>query len=113
MITIGNELQVLDLVAAYAQSQQKTVLHFDLSTYNALDATKKATVNTYYAEFIDDYLLDIIKQGKFTSVSFGDEETALVTAGGSFPKLSQCPDADHYIHGYVIDTRGDITWENV
>ena len=39
MIIEGQELQVFDLVACYAQRYQKTLIYFDLITYNALDAT--------------------------------------------------------------------------
>ena len=63
MIIQGNELQVFDLVACYAQRYQKTLLHFNLDKYNSLDTTKKATVTTYYTPIVDDYVLDIIKQG--------------------------------------------------
>ena len=47
MIIQGNELQIFDLVASYAQRHQKTLVHFNLDKYNSLDATKKATVTTY------------------------------------------------------------------
>ena len=63
MIIQGNELQIFDLVASYAQRHQKTLVHFNLDKYNSLDATKKATVTTYYTSLVDDYVLDIIKQG--------------------------------------------------
>ena len=65
MIIQGNELQVFDLVASYAQRYQKTLLHFNLDKYNSLDATKKATVTTYYTPIVDDYVLDIINRVEY------------------------------------------------
>ena len=113
MIIQGNELQIFDLVACYAQRYQKYLLHFNLDKYNSLDATKKATVTTYYTPLVDDYVLDIIKQGGiFNTVTFDDESVAGVNAAAWFPLESQCPDADHYIHAYVVDSFGDIIWEN-
>ena len=113
MIIQGNELQIFDLVACYAQRYQKTLLHFNLDKYNSLDATKKATVTTYYTSLVDDYVLDIIKQGGiFNTVTFDDESVAGVNAAAWFPLESQCPDADHYIHAYIVDSFGDITWQN-
>ena len=79
MIIQGNELQVFDLVASYAQRHQKILVHFNLDKYNSLDTTKKATVTTYYTSLVDDYVLDIIKQGGiFNTISF-DEETSAST----------------------------------
>ncbi len=113
MIIEGNELSVFDLVACYAQRYQKTLLHFNLDKYNSLDTTKKATVTTYYQSIVDDYVLDIIKQGGiFNTISFDDESAAGTFASSWFPLESQCPDADHYIHAYIVDAFGDITWQN-
>ena len=113
MIIQGSELQVFDLVACYAQRYQKTLLHFNLDKYNNLDATKKATVTAYYTSFVDDYVMDIIKQGGiFNTISFYEEAAAGVNAESWFPLESQCPDADHYIHAYIVDAYGDVTWEN-
>ena len=113
MIIEGSELQVFDLVACCAQRYQKTLLHFNLDKYNNLDATKKATVTAYYTSFVDDYVMDIIKQGGiFNTISFDEEAAAGVNAESWFPLESQCPDADHYIHAYIVDAYGDVTWEN-
>ena len=111
MIIQGNELQIFDLVASYAQRYQKTLLHFNLDKYNSLDTTKKATVTTYYTSLVDDYVLDIIKQGGiFNTISFDEETSASTYAGAWFPLESQCPDADHYIHAYVVDSFVDFIW---
>ena len=113
MIIQGNELQIFDLVASYAQRHQKTLVHFNLDKYNSLDATKKATVTTYYTQIVDDYVMDIMKQGGlFNTISFDEETAANTHAGAWFPLESECPDADHYIHAYVVDSFGDIIWEN-
>ena len=40
MIIEGNELQVYDLVASYAQRYQCSCLYFDLVKYNALSDEK-------------------------------------------------------------------------
>ena len=113
MIIQGSELQVFDLVACYAQRYQKTLLHFNLDKYNNLDATKKATVTAYYTSFVDDYVMDIIKQGGiFNTIKFDNETAAGINAESWFPKLAQCPDADHHISAYVVDAFGDITWQN-
>ena len=115
MIIQGKDLSVFDLVACYAQRYQKTLLHFNLDKYNSLGATKKATVTTYYENTVkvDDYVMDIIKQGGiFNTISFDEEAAAGVNATAWFPLESQCPDADHYIHAYIVDAYGDVTWEN-
>ena len=57
--------------------------------------------------------MDIIKQGGiFNTIKFDDETAAGINAESWFPKLAQCPDADHYIGAYVVDAFGDITWQN-
>ena len=115
MILQGNDLSVFDLVASYAQRHQKTLVHFNLDKYNSLDATKKATVTTYYENTVkvDDYVMDIIKQGGiFNTIRFDDGTVAGLNAEAWFPKESLCPDADHYINAYIVDTWGDISWQN-
>ena len=113
MIIQGNELSLFDLVSYYANRNQCACLYFNLDKYNSLDATKKATVTTYYEEFVDDYIMDIIKQGGiFNTISFDEETSASTYASSWFPLESECPDADHYIHAYVVDSYGDIIWEN-
>ena len=113
MIIQGNELSLFDLVSYYANRNQCACLYFNLDKYNSLDATKKATVTTYYEGFVDDYVMDIIKQGGiYNTVKFDDETAAAINAGSWFPKESLSPDADHYIKAYVVDTFGDISWEN-
>mgnify|MGYP003307317768 CR=1 FL=1 len=115
MIINGKELSHFDLIAYWAQRHQVSVLYFDLTTYNNLAADKKATVTAYYENTVkvDDYVMDIIKQGGiFNTISFDEETSAGVNAGAWFPLESECPDADHYIHAYVVDAYGDIIWEN-
>ena len=113
MIVQGNELSVFQLMEYYANRNQCYLVYMDLSKYNALDASKKATVNTWYEPFIDEYVLDIIKQGVYTTIRFEAEDAATVNAGAWFPKLADCPDSDHFINAYVLDTYGDIVWQNV
>ena len=113
MIIQGNELSLFDLVSYYANRNQCACLYFNLDKYNSLDATKKATVTTYYEAFVDDYVMDIIKQGGiYNTIRFDDETAAGINAESWFPKFAQCPDADHYISAYVVDLLGDITWQN-
>ena len=113
MIVEGKELSLFDLISYYSNKNQCACLYFNLDKYNSLDATKKATVTTYYTPIVDDYVLDIIKQGGiFNTISFDEESAASTYAGSWFPLESECPDADHYIHTYVVDAYGDIIWEN-
>ena len=112
MIIQGNELQVYDLIASYAQRYQCNLVYFDLTNYNQLDESTKNTVNAWYEDFIDEYVLDIMKQGIFNTIKFPDETVACLNAGSWFPRANQCPDANHYIRCYVVDAYGDIIWEN-
>ncbi len=113
MIKQGSPLEQADLVEAYAKLNDCACLYYDLRKYNNLDATKKATVTTYYEEFVDEYVMDCIKQGDYNILSFDTEDAASVNAGSWFPKKSLCPDDDHFINAYVINNKGSITWQNV
>ena len=114
MIIEGSELSLFDLMSYYANRNQVGLLYFNLDKYNSLGATKKATVTTYYGNIVDDYVLDIMKQGGlYTILKFDDVNAASVNAGAWFPKEADCPDADHFINAYVVDTWGDISWQNV
>ena len=85
MIIQGNELSLFDLVSYYANRNQCACLYFNLDKYNSLDATKKATVTTYYEEFVDDYIMDIIKQGGiFNTIKFDNETAAGINAESWF-----------------------------
>ena len=113
MIVQGKPLLQFDLVAAYCVKNDCAALYMDFNTYNALSATKKATVTTYYTSIVDDYVLDIIKAGvNENTLAFETDEVAGVNGESWFPKKSQCPDADHYINAYVVDNKGDIVWQN-
>ncbi len=113
MIIEGSELSIFDLMSYYANRNQCALVYFNLDKYNSLDATKKATVTTYYTSIVDDYVLDIMKQGGLYSVlRYDDDQKATIDAGTWFPKESDCPDADHFINAYVVDAFGDITWQN-
>ncbi len=113
MIIQGNDLSIFDLMSYYANRNQVALLYFNLDKYNSLDATKKATVTTYYTNIVDDYVLDIIKAGGIYNIlKFDDENAAAVNGGAWFPKEADCPDADHFINTYVVDSFGDITWQN-
>jgi len=113
MIIFGNELSVFDLITSYTQRHQCSCLYFDLTKYNNLSNEKKEQVNSFYSEFIDDYVLDIIKQGIYTIIKFDDEDVATVNAVSWFPKIDYCPDEDHFIRAYVVNVYGDIVWENI
>ena len=112
MIINGKELSHFDLIAYWAQRHQVSVLYFDLTTYNNLAADKKATGTAYYEGFVDEYIVDIMKQGIFNTVEYQDEDQATLMGASWFPKLADCPDADHYMKAFVVDTWGDIVWEN-
>jgi hypothetical protein len=88
-------------------------LYFDLTKYNNLSSEKKEQINNFYSEFIDDYVLDIIKQGIYNTIKFDDEDLATLSGYSWFPKIDYCPDEDHYIHAYVVNVYGDIVWENI
>ena len=65
------------------------------------------------SDVVDDYVMDIIKQGGiYNTIRFDDDTAASINAGSWFPKESLCPDSDHYIKAYVVDSYGDISWEN-
>jgi hypothetical protein len=113
VIIQGNELQLYDLIASYTQRYQCSCLYFDLTRFNALDEAKKEIVIKFYEEFIDEYVLDIIRQGRFNTIRFDDEDLATINAVAWFPKIDYCPDEDHYIHAYVVNVYGDIVWENI
>ena len=53
-----------------------------------------------------------MKQGIFNTVEYQDEDQATLMGASWFPKLADCPDADHYMKAFVVDTWGDIVWEN-
>lgn len=113
MIIVGNELSIFDLISSYTQRYQCACLYFDLTKYNNLSSEKKEQVNSFYSEFIDDYVLDIIKQGIYTTIKFGDEDVATLNGVAWFPKIDYCPDEDHFIRAYVVNVYGDIVWENI
>ena len=92
-------------------TQVKSKIHDDLTGSVVIleRSNNYAVVKTH----IDDYVMDIIKQGGiFNTIRFDDETAAGINAESWFPKLTQCPDADHYISAYVVDLLGDITWQN-
>ena len=48
MLVSLNPQRLSDIIAGYAKEKDKYVLYINMSTWLALDATKKATVKTFY-----------------------------------------------------------------
>ncbi len=112
MIVQGSQVSIQDLAIHYSNSLGCGCVYFDTTKYNSLSTTKKTTVDTWYGNFMDDYMLDIIKQGQDNIVTFVNSDSARINAASWFPKEADCPDADHYIRAWVSDESGDIIWEN-
>tara|TARA_B100001250_G_scaffold413300_1_gene447003 strand:+ start:4101 stop:4478 length:378 start_codon:yes stop_codon:yes gene_type:complete len=116
MITKGTVLEQADMIEAYCVKNNVDCIYLDLRGYNALSATKKATVDTYYDAIFgdaDDYVLEAMQSNEiYNVISFPSGDLASTSAGGWFPKKSKCPDDDHFINCYVIDSKGNITWQN-
>lgn len=112
MIDQGIPLQQFDMIAAYCVANKCSCLYMNFDNFKKLDATKKATVTTYYTSILDEDILDLLKNERMNVLQFTSEEYGSLAASGWFPKESQCPDADHYIQAYIVDDKGNITWEN-
>ena len=105
-------LQQFYMIAAYCVANECSCLYMDFDNFKKLGATKKATVTTYYTSFLPEDILDLLKNERFNVVRYVSDQYGSVAASGWFPKSSECPDADHYIQAYIVDDKGNITWEN-
>ena len=52
MIDQGKPLQQFDMLEAYCVSNKCTCLYMNFDNFKKLDATKKATVTTYYTSIL-------------------------------------------------------------
>ena len=92
MLVSLNPQRLSDIIAGYAKEKDKYVLYINMSTWLALDATKKATVKTFY--------------------EFGSESQATDKAQDWFPISTSLTDQDYFIECQVITPSGSISYTN-
>ncbi len=112
MLVSLNPQRLSDIIAGYAKEKDKYVLYINMSTWLALDATKKATVKTFYEDYIDTDELPEIFAEEMTFYEFGSESQATDKAQDWFPISTSLTDQDYFIECQVITPSGSISYTN-
>lgn len=112
MLVSLNPLRLYEIIAGYAKERDKYVLFIDLKTWLALDSTKKATVKTYYADYIDEDEIGEVFDNDMTFYEFGSEALATEKAQAWFPLNTSLTDQDYFIECQVITPTGSISYTN-
>ena len=113
--------EVYDIVADYAETNNKYVLFADLSNYQSLTATKKSEIKTKYADYIpDDNIDDALGTPsgqtfsyKYVFFEFNSEAAATSTAYDWYPQDIIFTDKDYFIEIQVIAPNGTIPYTNL
>lgn len=111
MLEVINEWELID---HYCQSKRKSVVYFKNDLIKSAAADKQQEIWDWYAEFIDEYVLDAMKtMGTWDMVVFDNEDVATQNALSWFPTKEQCPDPDYYWECHVINQDGNFVWKNI
>ena len=112
MVTSAN---VWDMIDSYCTTNNKCIIKFNNSKIASASASKQAEVWTWYANFAEDSVLDMMKTlGTWDMVIELNEDQAIANATAWFPAKEDCPnkDEDYYWECHVIDATGDFCWKN-
>ena len=112
MVTSAN---VWDMIDSYCTINNKCIIKFNNSKIASASASKQAEVWTWYANFAEDSVLDMMKTlGTWDMVIELNEDQAIANATAWFPAKEDCPnkDEDYYWECHVIGPDGDFCWKN-
>ena len=104
-----------DMIDAYCNTTGKSIIRFNNSKIAAASASKQAEVWTWYANFAEDSVLDMMKTfGTWDMIIELNEDQAIANATAWFPAKEDCPnkDEDYYWECHVIGADGDFCWKN-
>lgn len=112
MLVALNSYNIQEIATEYAKSKQKYVLVVDNTKWFTLDASKQATVKTYYEDVIPaDEIVEIFKE-KYIFYAFDTQVIAVDNANDWFPQNTDLTDQDYFIDVYVITPAGSIPYTN-
>ena len=111
---IVTSINVWDTLECYCKTNDTCVIYFTNDKIKTADDAKKTAVWTWYADFMEDSVLDMIKTlGEFDMIPVKNADQAIAYASSWFPAKEDCPDDFHYWSCHVVGTDGDFEWKNV
>jgi|TARA_B100001250_G_scaffold395398_1_gene400270 hypothetical protein len=112
MLVSMNAQRLYEVVHYFAKNKNKYILVVDISDWMALDDTKKATVKTYYEDFIPVDEIGEVFANRYTFYEFDSQATAVETAGDWFPLSTDLSDMDYFVECYVMNPSGSQPYGN-
>tara|TARA_B100000427_G_scaffold25873_1_gene19236 strand:+ start:11770 stop:12132 length:363 start_codon:yes stop_codon:yes gene_type:complete len=111
LVSLGAQ-RLYEIVKQYAATTNKYVLVINNVNWFTLDATKQATVKTFYEDSIPEDEIGEVFAEHYTFYDFDGQGVAVDTANDWFPLSNQTVDADHFIECYVITPAGGVPYTN-
>lgn len=108
MIEVFNSKSYLDIMCEYTAQNNCALVYFSNSNLQ-----NKEEVFSFYEEFLPEDMLEILKQGRDNAVRFESTDAAILSATSWFPKRHQLPSDEYYWYSCVVDSFGDIIFENL
>ena len=112
MLVSMNAQRLYELIHYFAKEKNKHILVIDTSTWMALGDTKKATVKTYYEDFLPIDEVGEIFSERYTFYEFDNQTAAVDIANEWFPQSTDLEDQDYFIECYVVNPSGAMPYGN-
>lgn len=114
MIEVFDSKSHLDILSEYCSQNKCSVVYFTNKIFErSEDSEVKNNVILFYSEFLPDDLIEILKKQRDNIIKFENNETAIINATSWFPKKHQLPGEEYYWYSCVVDSSGDIIFENL
>lgn len=114
MIEIFDSKSHLDILSEYCLQNKCSAIYFTNKIFEMSgDTEMKDRIISFYSEFLPDDLIEILKKQRDNVIKFQNDETAVINATSWFPKKHLLPGEEYYWYSCVIDSQGDIIFENI
>ena len=112
LVSLGAQ-RLYEIVKQYAATTNKYVLVINNVKWFTLDATKQATVKTFYEDSIPTDEIGEVFGEHYTIYEFDSQAVAIDTMQDWIPLSSDLADQDYFIHVQVVTPAGGIPYDNL
>ncbi len=113
MLVSLNAQRVYELAKYVAESKNKYIAIINNVKWSTLDATKQATVKTYYEDTIPTDEIGEVFGEHYTIYEFNSQAVAIDTMQDWIPLSTDLTDQDYFIHVQVVTPAGGMPYDNL
>lgn len=113
MIEVFDAKNIFDIIYDYAEKNNCALLYFKNDALDKCeDQELVEKVYSFYAEFLPEDMLLIIKAKHDNIIQFRTDDAAKMNALAWFPEREDVESDEYYFKCYVVDQTGYVVYEN-